>query len=399
MQTEVFPARRQSRLIVMLLLFFSLIAPSPIWPAMGLRGFMLIVLMLLLLIWHLLRPTSKISYRLIIYGNILFLFAFVPALYWVEIRLILYPVFFLASVLLASQVTTRDLEVFITLSTAFMFVLLFGAVLGYALAALELSPLGVFNNTDGRSNYIFYTTLSNSVEAGFIRPAGIYDEPGAFSFFVCIVGFLRHATGRSKIVTLALLTLGLITFSIMHMIFLVLYVIVSVTNFRLLMKLVLGLVMLSVLIFISGQGEMIGNKVLSRLLLTEDGALAGDTRSLLFFNASSVLSNVEHAFWVGADSSCTTDAIICRDLFGPMGENPLSPLVSQGIFLSWPYYLFILATMISLFNGRPGLMFFAVGLLFIQRPYLMNLGYSLLGILAVMAYSRKLNFIAFRLKK
>jgi hypothetical protein len=66
-----------------------------------------------------------------------------------------------------------------------------------------------------------------------------------------------------------------------------------------------------------------------------------------------------------------------------MGENPLSPLVSSGIFISWPYYLTLAILFIAPVFGRKYMVSFAFGALLLQRPYMLGIGYSLIGLLVV----------------
>lgn len=368
--------------MVFLLFFYALIAPSPIWPAMGIRGFVLLGLLGLALLVHLLATRRRLSVRSVAGAGTVFVLGSIPALYWSQPGLAIYPMFFVLSALLVSQANKAERDAFVELASRFMLVLLIGAVVGYVLSAAGAPPLLTFENTDGRNNYFFYTTFTNTLEETFIRPSGIYDEPGAFSFFICITAYFREATGRSRPMTLALLLLGFITFSVMHLIFFALYILASQDNLRRVVRFTLALALLIVALFALGAGDVIQDKLLSRLELTDEGNVAGDTRTLLLLNAAVVLSSLDHALLMGASSDCTLRIEACVDQFGAMGENLLSPMVSQGLLLSWPYYLFLLTGLLSLASGRTGLLFFAVGLLFVQRPYLLNLGYAVLGAMA-----------------
>jgi len=316
----------------------------------------------------------------------LFALAVVPAMYWSDVRLALYPVFLVSAALLVMHSNATERDHFVVIASKFMLILLIGAVIGYLLAAYGVQPLFTFNNTDGRPNYFFYTTLTNVYEADFIRPSGIYDEPGAFSFFVCLTAYLREATGKSRPMTFALLLLGLITFSITHLIFFAIFILTSQAGRLKLIQFAVAFSLLMAAVLASGGGQVIEDRFLSRLALTDEGTIAGDTRTLLFLNAAVVLFTSDHAALVGADSDCTLNKESCVEKFGPMGENLLSPLVSQGVFISWPYYLFLVLGLVSLTQGRRGLLFFAVALLYVQRPYLLNLGYSVTAILALYAY-------------
>lgn len=384
---------RKSGFVVFLLFFFALIAPSPVWPAMGIRGFMLLAVLCLALLVHLLTTRRHFSLRFLVGAAVAFALASVPAFYWAQPGLAVYPIFIVSAALLVSQANKAERDAFVDVASSFLLALLIGAVVGYALAAAGVPPLSTFENTDGRTNYFFYTTFTNTFEETFIRPSGIYDEPGALSFFICITAYLRDATGRSRQTTLALLLLGFITFSVMHLIFFVFYILASQANLRRLMRLTLSVALLIAALFALGAGDVIQDRLLSRLELTDEGNVAGDTRTLLLLNAAVVLSSVDHAALMGASSDCTLNIASCIDQFGAMGENLLSPLVSQGLFLSWPYYVFLVTGVLSLARGRKGLLFFAVALLFVQRPYLLNLGYAVLGAIAFSVHHTSLGTV------
>ena len=66
-----------------------------------------------------------------------------------------------------------------------------------------------------------------------------------------------------------------------------------------------------------------------------------------------------------------------------MGENPLSPLAFNGILISWPYYLALAVLLCAPVFGRKYIVSFAFGALLLQRPYMLGIGYSFIGLLVV----------------
>jgi hypothetical protein len=100
-------------------------------------------------------------------------------------------------------------------------------------------------------------------------------------------------------------------------------------------------------------------------------------------NAAEHLSAHPKSIFFGADPSCRFEQDICKKKFPMMGENPLSPLVSNGIFISWPYYLTLAILFIAPVFGRKFIVSFAFGALLLQRPYMLGIGYSLIGLLVV----------------
>lgn len=88
--------------MVFLLFFYALIAPSPIWPAMGIRGFVLLGLLGLALLVHLLATRRRLSVRSVAGAGTVFVLGSIPALYWSQPGLAIYPMFFVLSALLVS---------------------------------------------------------------------------------------------------------------------------------------------------------------------------------------------------------------------------------------------------------------------------------------------------------
>ena len=74
-------AGRRSGFMVFLLFFFALIAPSPVWPAMGIRGYVLLGLLGLALPVHLLATRRHLSVRFVAGAAAVFALNSV-ALYW-----------------------------------------------------------------------------------------------------------------------------------------------------------------------------------------------------------------------------------------------------------------------------------------------------------------------------
>ena len=120
-------------------------------------------------------------------------------------------------------VVEKEVVGFVHLSTFVLIFLCVGALLSFFYALLGGAPLWGFPNPDGRENYLYLLSLTNSVWGGFIRPSAIYDEPGAFSFFICSVVTLRVLLGFDKKLTWFLALSGLITFSLAHIIFFVFF--------------------------------------------------------------------------------------------------------------------------------------------------------------------------------
>jgi hypothetical protein len=66
-----------------------------------------------------------------------------------------------------------------------------------------------------------------------------------------------------------------------------------------------------------------------------------------------------------------------------INDNPLSALVARGIFIAWPNLVFMFIFLFFTLFGKINFACFGVFLLFLQRPYIHNQGYSLLYILVI----------------
>ncbi len=216
-----------------------------------------------------------------------------------------------------------------------------------------------------------------------IRPSGIYDEPGVLSFMVCGIAALRHLRGRDSRVTWLMLGMGFVTLSLAHLIYVFLHVLAERLSFRNLAGIMATLLPLVVIVGYLGGYEILEKRLLGRVTITEAGELVGDNRSQRMVNAVEHLSAHPESILFGAHPSCRFDYMTCKEKFPLMGENPLSPLVFQGIFLSWPYYLALAVLLLAPLFGREYIVSFAFGALLLQRPYLLDVGYALIGCLVV----------------
>ena len=206
-----------------------------------------------------------------------------------------------------------------------------------------------FPNNDGRINYFFYTTLTNVYLGNFIRPSGIYDEPGALSFYVCFVAAMRHLLNKDNKLTWLLLIFGFITLSLAHLIYCFFHFLSERFSKKNILRFSGLAVFLIVLGFGSGAHQLLSDKLINRLAVTEDGTIAGDNRSFRMFSVIDLIEKDSYVFWFGADPVCRFDYLVCKQMFPLMGENPLSPLAFDGFLVSWPYYfsVFILVIIVD----------------------------------------------------
>jgi hypothetical protein len=329
-----------------------------------------------------------------IVGLILLLLATagISASYWGQPRMMLIPIYTISSVLAISVLCRRDVDAFVELFTWLMVAMLVGAVVGLFYAFLGGAPLLGFPNPDGRLNQLFLTTLTNSQYENFIRPSGLFDEPGTLSFVVCCLAALRHALGSNKKVTWTMLLLGLVTMSLAHMLYMVVHAINELSGSKHMMKAlvmttVVAIALYAIVTFVQPIQEIYSNLMLAKFVVS-DGRLAGDNRTDLFLNAASYIN--PKSFWFGIDARCAVGYVNCAEQgYGLYGENPLTLLVQWGLLISFPYYLGLFYLGIVAFLRRT-LIPLGIFLLLLQRPYTMSFGYALLILLTIAALARKI---------
>lgn len=316
----------------------------------------------------------------------------ISASYWGELRMMFVPIHVISSVLAISVLRRRDVDTFVELFTWVMMAMMVGAVVGLFYAFFGGAPLLGFPNPDGRLNQLFLTTLTNAQYENFIRPSGLFDEPGALSFVVCCLAALRHALGFDKKVTWTILLLGLVTMSLAHMLYMVVHAVNELSGSKHLMKVLVMMTLIAIALyaivaFVQPVQEIYSNLVLVKFAIS-DGRLAGDNRTDLFLNAASYIN--PKSFWFGIDARCAIGIVNCADQgYGQYGENPLTLLVQWGLLISFPYYLGLAYLWIVAFLRR-ALIPLGLFLLLLQRPYTMSFGYALLVLITVAVLGHKI---------
>lgn len=331
--------------------------------------------------------SSKFSYKLPVLIVLALFFALPTALFWGELGIVFLPIYFLFSLVVFFLSSSDEVNRFCEISSIFLRVVLVGAWIGFFYALLGGVSLFSIENPDGRENAFFLSTFSNFFVGSFIRPAGVFDEPGALSFVVCFISALRHKCGLSKKITWQLLLLGLITLSFAHFVYILFhalqdrYYIISKKKLLAYISAPVFLVFILSPTFESSDAEIF----FSRFVVT-DGRLVGDSRTDLFVSA---LDRIDFkSFFFGTDADCIVRPKICESNgHEPFGETPAGIILMLGLFLSSPYFYIMSLLLFSLIIERD---FIALGLLLLllQRPYVMVFGYSLLILLVVLYRNR-----------
>lgn len=300
-------------------------------------------------------------------------------------RAALIPVVPLLPLLLLARCSTAELTQFTHRASRVLTVMLVGAWLGLGYYLAGGPPLFSFAQYDGRTSEWYLTTLSVTADQGFMRASSVFDEPGALSLVVCMVAGLRLVLGMSHGPTMWLLMLATVTGSVAHMaglLLLGLHMALASGWWRRIRPLHLGLGLLLLVPLVLASYQLL---LAPRLVETESGRIEADTRTPLILRSVLLL---EDASWsTGLDGGlCYFDPVTCVDTYGIFVESPLGPMLALGLANSLPYYLFLLYLLVlSILRPRMALVHLTMLALFLQRPYVMNVGYATLVALYVVA--------------
>lgn len=307
---------------------------------------------------------------------IIFLFLFttlISSVYNYTIAPLLYSFFYCIGLFITIMLDVDELEYIVKSLTKIFFILLIGAWIGFFYVQLGGTSLFYLPNPNGLFNYFYLFTFSTTNDP--LRPSGIYDEPGAFSFYICLLVCLRSIFKLNNTTSIILLSLGLITQSIAHIIFAVIWLISfyissnrSISFFKKLSILFFSIIFSSI-VYLSGILDWALNRAIGY------GDSPEDTGRLpAMYNVYEYISSNWNYFFFGFQSDCIDRSNAgCGELYG---ENFLTPLVYGGFLSSWPYYIFLLFCIILPFIKRN--FFYLIGLaaILLQRPYFLEMPYS-----------------------
>ena len=252
------------------------------------------------------------------------------------------------------------------------FIMLIGAWVAFFYTLLGgPSVLDVINQENDATLSLFLTSFTNSVIENTIRPAGLFDEPGAFAMFSIMTAALNELYYGKRSNTLALLLLNLITFSVMAVFALLLYFVLYFDRFREMKnKRTVFFFLFCTIVFGIYYYDIVSDLLFFRFTFEEGKFMPNNSRSV----------QVDYFF-----DTVTTDILFSGHhvLFGDsiaMDSNPFSILFMSGIFVWTPYLVLIVWLAVSSFReiGQTRFAAASLGLLLLQRPYVYSLYWGLL---------------------
>jgi hypothetical protein len=362
--------------IGMLLLAAAVVTVSPVaaW-FVPVRGNLLFIACCLLVLAIRVREIRAGPRRLLWIGAGALL-ALAHAAWWQDLKLAFFPAYLALAIITVAALSKRSACLFVQYLTALLGVLAAGSLAGQVYAYLGGAPQLVIDNPDGRAASWYAFTMTNDVYDNLIRPAGIFDEPGALAFYICLTAACRSLLEMPRRTTWLLLAGGLPTLSLAHLMYMAIHLLSErLLSPRAMRALLAGALVLAAAALHPALQKTVDEHIVARLKM-EDGRLAGDNRSELLENAAGYL-DLRTAV-VGLDPRCITDWEACQRKYRRFGENILTPLVQGGILMSWPYYAALAVLLAGGLRARRRLVEAGVAALLLQRPYLLGVGYCLL---------------------
>ena len=151
------------------------------------------------------------------------------------------------------------------------------------------------------------------------------------------------------------------------------------------------LIVFSILIFVPLLNDYSFYEFTSRFDIDDAGRFAGDNRADRLISAYKYL-NVNN-FIFGLDGRLFEDFQKAKNNYDEIGENVLSPILTKGLLISFPYYVILLLLLWISFTDSlyfPCIVIFA---LLLQRPYATIPGYSLLSTLPIVLFYKRKNHL------
>jgi len=278
--------------------------------------------------------------------------------------------------------TKRSINMLFYLSV----IILIGAWVGfYYTLYVSIVPTLSTTNPNGMMNSLYLTTFSNSDRWwGFIRPAGIFDEAGALSFFTILVVCLIELYNVGRIKSIILLGLGLITFSLTHLLCVIVYVIVMFRNRKVFVFLFFSILVGFAYNYIP-EDNILDRVLFNRLQVTGEGRLMGDNRS----------NQVDEFFsLIDSDISIYGERGMIKRSGGRLSaavdqsSNPFMIWFNYGFLIWLPYAILLIVLFSNYFHSDRSVQITSImmTILLLQRPYIYSMywGFAIWFVISAM---------------
>jgi hypothetical protein len=271
----------------------------------------------------------------------------------------------------AIQMSKSELLRFVNLLTKILKYTVILSWIGF-IYSLFAPPLFSLINPNGTQNFFWLTTFS--ITESPIRASGFYDEPGAFSFFICLLVFFRTYLGLDLKTNLILMIGGFVTQSTAHAIFFIVWLmtVLFTDEAKVKLSLLYRFLILAFVVLIAFFAVLSGTfqwAIERGTKWYEDPDSAERVR--YFNNAYEKIDESQHNLIYGFGYDCVN-----RDDCEGYTENLLTPIAMGGLMSSWPFYLFLIFCLLYPLLSLSNFSLIGIGLLILQRPYFLELPYS-----------------------
>lgn len=270
-----------------------------------------------------------------------------------------------------SALTSRDA---LKLFNILCITILAGGAISVFYGLLGGQPLYELDLTGYRVLHLYLTSFSDAVVGDIVRPAGIFDEPGALAMYATAVLCLNEIRGVDKRINLLILALSAFTGSLMMYIIIFLYLLMGGETRDILKKAIFVLAMAGTLIYFADNRkakDYLETVLIGRVEMNNDG-LSGDNRSN---QVKSFLQLVDWRITLEGQkrSGVTHDG---HDL----SSNPFSIYYYYGLVIWLPYLLCMLWLAYVMVTANGGVRFAAIAMFgtLLQRPFLYSMHWTLL---------------------
>ncbi len=372
---------KRSKFLLFCFYFYVFISLFPVFQYFGVSYYIILSTSIISIIVYNIIFYNIYNIKFIYVSIILLACSSITSLYWGgSYKISLYPLPLIIGLYYAMTIDANEYDNIVTLFTILSIIMLIGSYIGFIYAFFGGKPILIIKNPDNRDSWLYITTFTNTRIGNIIRPSGLFDEPGAFSFFICITAMLRNITKRSSKLTLYILLFGFITLSLAHFVFIIFYFISIIENKKKYLRNTL-ISIIAFLLFLSftNVGKIIYNNLYYRILNNIDISSSNkDIRFLQFQNAYEELASgkIDNILFSIDPSFMDKNKYIPRKNYPRMGENVLSPLAYYGILISWIYYIVIIKLIKIAFKKKENVIYLGLAMLLMQRPYVTTIGYS-----------------------
>lgn len=261
--------------------------------------------------------------------------------------------------------------------TWFTLALLVAGLIGIVYSAAGGTPL--FEIQVGyRTTRLYLTTFSFASISNFIRPSGIFDEPGAFAMYAAIVTMFNDTLRQNHMLNLMIVMLIVFTGSLAGLALVILYLLTSnLMNIRrkFRLKFIVGLLialLITLVLFPENQFTRAVDVFYSDRLTLVDGGLAGDNRS----------NQISDFFGIVNDEMLLRGAKNLTQDYTHIDQssNPFSITFGYGLIISLPYFALLSWLVLTTIKHGFRNSYTSLGLLILllQRPYIYHMSWSIL---------------------